>query len=145
MELRNVIIGYLILLCACVSFGQTAVPETAACETRAAEPPHATAAEQTHLAQRFVDGKVALWRQRLKLENWRISAVMAHQSDMVPKTLGAIKWDKSKKNRRDLGIGSVGIPLVILRRSERHGTDRSPRTLASRADIASAQPSQPHQ
>src|SRR5580658_2607312 len=70
MELRNFIIGYLILPCACVSFGQTAVPETTACETRAAEPPHATAAEQTRLAQRFVDDKVAVWRQRLKLENW---------------------------------------------------------------------------
>jgi hypothetical protein len=54
--------------------------------------------ERAQAAQRFVEEKLALWRQRLKLEDWRVSVVMAQQSDLAPKTLGAIKWDKAKKS-----------------------------------------------
>jgi hypothetical protein len=54
--------------------------------------------EQARAAQRFVEEKLSLWRQRLKLEDWRVSVVMAQQSDLAPKTLGAIKWDKPKKS-----------------------------------------------
>jgi hypothetical protein len=85
---RNVVIGCLMLLCASVSaFGQTTEVS-----------PPATAAERTQLAQQFVDQKLAIWRQRLKLEDWRISVAMARQSDLAPKTLGGIKWDKPKKS-----------------------------------------------
>jgi hypothetical protein len=45
----------------------------------------------------FVDARLALWRERLKLEDWRISAVMTRRSDLAPKTLGGIRWDKTKK------------------------------------------------
>jgi hypothetical protein len=55
-------------------------------------------ADRAQAAQRFVEEKLALWRQRLKLEEWRVSVVMAQQSDLAPKTLGAVKWDKAKKN-----------------------------------------------
>lgn len=47
--------------------------------------------------QRFVDERVAAWRQRLKLEDWQISAVLTHRSDLAPQTLGGIRWDKNKK------------------------------------------------
>ncbi len=53
--------------------------------------------ERAQAAQRFVEEKLALWRQRLKLEDGRVSVVMAQQSDLAPKTLGAVKWDKAKK------------------------------------------------
>jgi hypothetical protein len=56
-----------------------------------------TAFERTQLAQRFVHEKLTVWQQRLRLEDWQISAVMARRSDLAPKTLGAIKWDKPKK------------------------------------------------
>jgi hypothetical protein len=60
-------------------------------------PPPATAAEQAELAQKFVDEKLALWKQRLKLEDWRVSAVMTPRIDFAPQTLGGIRWDKPKK------------------------------------------------
>jgi hypothetical protein len=53
--------------------------------------------EYTQSAQQFVDNKLAVWQQRLKLEGWQISVVMARQSDLPPKTMGGIRWDKGKK------------------------------------------------
>jgi len=106
-ESRNVRIGCLFVLCTFVS----AFAQTTTSETRAPEPlagandvspvaqevsPRATAAEQRQLAQRFMDDRLAVWRQRLKLEDWRISVVMT--SDLPPKTLGGISWDKTKKS-----------------------------------------------
>ncbi len=46
-----------------------------------------TAVEPTRLAQRFVNDKLTARPQRLRLEDWRISAVMALRSDLAPKTL----------------------------------------------------------
>jgi len=67
------------------SFAQTSVPPSL-------EPP---AAEQNQLAQKFMDGRLAIWRKRLKLEDWQISVAMTR--DLPPKTLGSIHWDKTKK------------------------------------------------
>ena len=63
-----------------------------------ADQPEANAAEQSQIARRFVDEKLAVWRERLKLEDWKISVVMTRLSDLPPKTLGGISWDKSKKS-----------------------------------------------
>jgi hypothetical protein len=60
-------------------------------------PAPATATEQTQLAQKFVNEKLVLWQQRLKLEDWRVSAVMTPRTDFAPQTLGGIRWDKPKK------------------------------------------------
>jgi hypothetical protein len=73
----------LVIGCAASAFAQT--------------PPPATAAEQAQLAQNFVDEKLVLWQQRLKLEGWRVSAVMTPRTDFAPQTLGGIRWDKPKK------------------------------------------------
>jgi hypothetical protein len=96
---KNVRIGGLFVLSALVSaYGQTTIPET-----RAPQPPQgalqmSTAAERSQLAHRFIDERLAVWRQRLKLEDWRISAVLTPRSDLAPQTLGGIKWDKRKKS-----------------------------------------------
>src|SRR5271165_6828817 len=84
---RNRMVGCLLVLGASASaFGQTLPADLPA-----------PTAESGQLAQRFVDDKLVIWRQRLKLEDWQISAVMARRSDLAPKTLGGIKWDKLKK------------------------------------------------
>lgn len=57
-----------------------------------------TQPDQHILAQKFLDEKVALWRQRLKLDDWRISAVLTRRVDLAPQTLGGIRWDKSRKS-----------------------------------------------
>lgn len=72
------------------AFAQTAAPQAVS--------PQPSAPEQSQLAQRFVDEKVVLWRKRLKLEDWHISAVMTPLSELAPKTLGGIRWDKPKKS-----------------------------------------------
>ncbi|MGA2581544.1 MAG: hypothetical protein ABSH24_36805 [Bryobacteraceae bacterium] len=48
-------------------------------------------------AEGFLNGRLALWRERLNLADWKISMVMSHASDLKPKTLGNIHWDTSTK------------------------------------------------
>jgi hypothetical protein len=47
--------------------------------------------------QKFTQEKLAVWQQRLKLEDWKISIETKRLSDLPPKTLGGIRWDKKKK------------------------------------------------
>jgi hypothetical protein len=57
-----------------------------------------TVVEDVQLCRRFVDQKLALWRQRLKLEDWQISVVMVQRGALKPRTLGGIRWDKRKRS-----------------------------------------------
>ncbi len=50
------------------------------------------------MADGYVAGRLAVWQQRLKLQDWKIAVVMAHPSDLKPKTLGNIHWDADKKS-----------------------------------------------
>ena len=97
---RNVSIGCLFALCAFVSaFAQTTRSEMR--ERLVAQESSLRQRLQLNsgqLAQRFMDDRLAVWRQRLKLEDWRISVAMIRLSDLPPKTLGGIRWDKSKKS-----------------------------------------------
>ena len=49
-------------------------------------------------AQQFLDERLTVWRRSLNLAEWRISVNLTHRSDLKPKTLGGIRWDKSKKS-----------------------------------------------
>lgn len=92
---RYVIIGCLLVLCTFVSaFAQTTASEIRAPVAQEVSP-HATAGQ---LAQQFMDDRLAVWQQRLKLEDWRISVATARLGDLPPKTLGGIRWDKPKKS-----------------------------------------------
>jgi len=53
--------------------------------------------EQRHIAEKFVQERLSIWQERLKLMEWQISVVVARRSDLKPKTLGATHWDKEKK------------------------------------------------
>ena len=50
------------------------------------------------MAESHVTERLAVWQQRLKLQDWKISIIMAHPGDMKPKTLGNIHWDADKKS-----------------------------------------------
>ena len=50
------------------------------------------------IAQSYVSERLAVWQQRLKLQDWKISILMAHPTDLKPKTLGNIHWDADKKS-----------------------------------------------
>jgi hypothetical protein len=69
--------GLLVMCSLAPAFGQTGEPGTQ--------------------VQRFVNEKVAAWQQRLKLEDWHVTAVLTRRADLAPKTLGGIHWDKRKK------------------------------------------------
>jgi hypothetical protein len=87
--IKNVAGGCLLMLNAFVSaLAQPPAPEVS---------PQATAVEKGQLAQHFIDDRLGVWRQRLKLDDWQISVAMARLSDLPPKTLGGIRWDKTKK------------------------------------------------
>jgi hypothetical protein len=73
-------------------FGQAPSPDVPAAASVA------RTQDSSQNTQRFLDEKVAIWRQRLKLENWRISAVLTRRVDLAPQTLGGISWDKARKS-----------------------------------------------
>jgi hypothetical protein len=110
-ESRNVIVGCMFALCTLSGFAQTTLSEN-----RGPEPPRGaslTSTDPSQLAQRLMDDRVAIWRQRLKLEDWKISVVMARRSSLEPNTTGGIRWDKSKKSAviSLLDPADYGLPL----------------------------------
>ena len=48
-------------------------------------------------AGRFLPERLAVWQQRLKLDDWKISVVMAHSRDLKPNTLGSVRWYDDEK------------------------------------------------
>jgi len=77
---RNIALGSMMALCAWVPlFAQNAPSGSAP------------------TPQQFVEERLAVWQQRLSLQDWTISIAMKRLADFPPKTLGGIRWDKSKK------------------------------------------------
>ena len=81
---RTISAACMFVVCTCIS----AFAQTPASETRT---------QVSSQAQRFMEERLVVWRQRLKLEDWQVSVVMTRLSDQPPKTLGGIRWDKNKK------------------------------------------------
>jgi hypothetical protein len=48
-------------------------------------------------SEEFLTERLAVWRQRLKVNDWSISIVASHPHDLKPGTLGHIHWDVEKK------------------------------------------------
>src|SRR5579871_156859 len=78
-----------IYLFALAAFATTAFPQQPSTD---ADPE-----QRARLAENFLTERLAIWKQRLGLDNWKISMVMSHRSDMKPRTLGGIHWDKRRK------------------------------------------------
>ncbi|HEV3198396.1 MAG TPA: hypothetical protein VGZ73_10820 [Bryobacteraceae bacterium] len=53
--------------------------------------------ERTILAESYINERLALWQQRLNLQDWNITVAMARTGELKPKTLGNIHWDLPKK------------------------------------------------
>ena len=64
---------------------------------RADQPVLSTAQERAEVAVSYVNERLAIWQTRLNLQDWKISIVMAHQSELKPKTLGNIHWESDKR------------------------------------------------
>jgi len=53
--------------------------------------------ERAEVAISYVNERLSVWQQRLSLQDWKISIVMAHQNELKPKTLGNIHWESDRK------------------------------------------------
>jgi hypothetical protein len=84
----------------------------------AAELPHGEDVRARTSAEAYLREKVALWQERLKLQDWSVSLVVCQQSDLRPGTLGNIHWDADKKTAviRVLGgsDGQTPSPAALL-------------------------------
>jgi len=49
------------------------------------------------MAGRLLPERLQVWQQRLKLDDWAISVMTAHRSELRPNTLGNIRWDVDGK------------------------------------------------
>jgi hypothetical protein len=68
-------------------------PERAYDLSRPSESPQST----SQRAQYFIDSRLSVWRERLKLQDWKISAVLTRRDQLPPRTLGGVHWDKRKR------------------------------------------------
>jgi hypothetical protein len=50
------------------------------------------------IAAKSFPQKLLFWQQLLGLENWNISILLSHRSDLKPSTLGNIHWDADKRS-----------------------------------------------
>ena len=69
---------------------------TASAQT-AENDPAASPRERTALAASFASERLAVWQQRLNLQDWSVSIVVSRTAELKPKTLGNIHWDLPRK------------------------------------------------
>jgi len=56
--------------------------------------------ERELIAERYLEQILVQWQERLMLQDWKISLVMAHPSGLRRGTVGNIHWDADKKTAR---------------------------------------------
>lgn len=72
---------------------------TLSLQVMAAQGDSATPVQDPELVSaNYVNQRLAVWQQRLNLQDWKITIIMSHPSDLKPKTLGNIHWDSDKKS-----------------------------------------------
>jgi hypothetical protein len=59
--------------------------------------PEPAARDRSRLAETAICEKLVLWQRRLNLQDWKISVVMSHPTDLRQRTLGNIHWDANRK------------------------------------------------
>jgi hypothetical protein len=70
------------------------VPSHAQSPSKSGEPP---ACERKLLAERFASERLWVWQKRLNLQGWDIAVVASRATELKPKTVGNIHWDREKK------------------------------------------------
>lgn len=74
------------------------------------EPP---ANEREPIAETYLRQRLALWQDRLKLGDWKISVIQSHPRNLRPGTLGNIHWDADQETAviRVLDASDYQMPL----------------------------------
>jgi len=70
------------------------------------------------MAEAYTAERLAVWQQRLNLQDWTISIVVARATELKPKTLGNIHWDLPKKSAeirvlRSMSYNARGFANVL--------------------------------
>ena len=68
--------------------------------------------EREAFADQFVHEKLALWQNRLQLQDWKISVIVSHPGDLRRGTLGNIHWD----------VGQMTATIRVLSAADHKGT-----------------------
>jgi hypothetical protein len=68
------------------------------------------------LAEAFINEKLAVWQRTLGLDDWKISIVMCRRSDLKLKTLGGVRWDKTKRSAviSVLAASEYRLPVIEM-------------------------------
>jgi hypothetical protein len=56
--------------------------------------------ERNQLARQFLAERLAIWKQRMKLEDWRISIVLARHKASTPGQSGTISWNRATRSAK---------------------------------------------
>lgn len=86
--------GFLPLLVLAIGFSGGALAQSPSPQQVASQP---SPRERTLLAESYANERLAIWKQRLNLQEWNVTVVMARATELKPKTLGNIHWDLPKK------------------------------------------------
>jgi len=100
----------LFLVCAGLSHAQSSKSQSI--------PVDPEARERSVMVESFVSEKVWAWQRQLNLQDWKIKVVIARLSELKPKTVGNIHWDKdtSTATIRVLDPADYGMPLPEMLR-----------------------------
>jgi len=69
--------------------------------------------ERGPLAERYLHQRLVRWQERLNIQDWTISLVMSHPTELRRGTLGNVHWDADKKTAviRVLDAADYGRPF----------------------------------
>jgi hypothetical protein len=69
--------------------------------------------ERAALAEKYLRDKLPFWQDRLALQDWKISVLMVHPTQLRQRTLGNIHWDADQKTAviRVLAPGDYQMPM----------------------------------
>ena len=59
--------------------------------------PPSTPEAREAVAQQFVSQRLSLWKERLNLKDWNLSAELVRSNSLEPRTLGNVHWDVDRK------------------------------------------------
>ncbi|MEX2302408.1 MAG: hypothetical protein WD733_15810 [Bryobacterales bacterium] len=96
---------------ACPSMADGGEPAAKEAPGDLAQPACSADHEQAGVARRFAEERLAIWQQRLDLDDWQISLLLTRREDLKPKTLGGIRWDKRKKQAVIWVLDPLDYPL----------------------------------
>jgi hypothetical protein len=60
-------------------------------------PPEPNRVERRRLAESYVHKKLPYWQHRLALDAWNVSILSVRSTELRPRTLGNVHWDKENK------------------------------------------------